>query len=509
MNEAGEAIIKLHWVDWIVIAAYIGGLLWLGFYFSRRKQTFDDYFMAGRNVPAPLLVGTLVSTFYGLDTLLGTAEVGYFEGVSAFFAYALPYAVFYVILALLSPKFKARWPHGSTMQDIVFARYGKVAGVASSVAAFVYSTNSMEMMGIGFLIRLITGWPLWVGVLIGAGIALIYTYYGGLWADIMTDFVQFCVMMITVGVGVILAWHALGGFDGLVQGLKAFTGEEDVGHYFSPGAGYLTTWTLISYSLTALVVLAEPAFFQRIFASATPRDIKVALASGVPMWISFDWAAAFLGLLGAAAVGLGLIPEVAPNEVPYAVLGTFLPVGLVGLGFAGALAAAMSTADSYFLISGGVIGYDLQKVWRPQATDKQKERWTKNGILISAALSIGLSLVFDKIMGVWVFQATVMICTSLIPVYFGTFSRRPPKKISGTLATVLGLGLSILWYAATLIFGYNDEEIGTQIIKVGNVELWQEYGIIMIVPLVFVIYVVSNLLGKKTHEQEVSGEVRA
>jgi Na+/proline symporter len=44
---------------------YLAAMLWLGFYFTKRKGGFYDYFMAGRDVPAPLLVGTLVSTFYG------------------------------------------------------------------------------------------------------------------------------------------------------------------------------------------------------------------------------------------------------------------------------------------------------------------------------------------------------------------------------------------------------------------------------------------------------------
>jgi SSS family solute:Na+ symporter len=498
--ETGEIVVSLHWIDWIIVVVYVGGMLYLGYWFSRRKKGFDDYFMAGRGIPAPLLVGTLVSTFYGLDTLFGTSEVGYFEGVSAFFAYSLPYTVLYLVMAFLSPKFKRRWPEGTTMQDISFTKYGKTAGVTSSIAAFIYSTNTMEMMGIGFLINLVTGWPFWVGVLIGAVIVLVYTYTGGLWAVIMTDFIQFCVMMIAVGIGVILAWHGLGGYDGIVEGLRAFVGEEDIGYYFSPGAGYLTTWTLIAYSITALAVLTEPAFFQRIFAAASPKEIKKAFAAGVPMWLSFDWAVTFLGMLGAAAVGLAIIPDVEPNQALFAVLGEYLPVGFLGLAFVGIFAAAMSTSDSYFLVAGGVIGYDLQKVWRPQVTDRQKERWTKNGILISAAISVGLAFVFEKIMGVWVFQATIIICTSLIPVYFGTFARKAPKKIAGTLATVVGLVLSLGWYIATVTIGYTDEEIGTQIIDVGETQLWQEYGILMIIPIVFIIYVVANFLGKKTVE---------
>jgi len=132
-----------------------------------------------------------------------------------------------------------------------------------------------------------------------------------------------------------------------------------------------------------------------------------------------------------------------------------------------------------------VAGYDLQKVWRPQLTDRQKERWIKNEILISAVISVGPALVFDKIMGVWVFQAAIIICTSLIPVQFGIF------------------------------FGYDDEDIGTQIITLGETELWQEHGLPMIVPHVFEVIAIAGPLcglpapeGSKTQvsrSQESSG----
>jgi len=501
-----ETVVTLHFGDWLIVLLYIGGMLFIGFWFARKKQGFDDYFMAGRSLTAPLLVGTLVSTFYGLDTLFGTSEVGFMDGISAFFAYSLPYTVLYIIMAILSPKFKAVFPEGTTMQDISFKKYGKTAGVITSIAAFLYSTNTMEMMGIGFLLRLTTGLPFWAGTLIGAVVVLIYTWSGGLWAVTMTDFIQFIVMMISVGIGLIVGWSAIGGYEKVWEGLVAYAGSaEDAGYFFSIGAGYLTPWTLFAYSITAFAVLTEPAFFQRIFASAGPKEIKKAFAAGVPMWLAFDWCVSFIGILAAAAVGLGVIPDIAPNEALFAVLGTYLPTGLVGLFFAGVLAAAMSTADSYFLVAGGVIGYDLYKgVINPKASGDQCERMTKIGMLISAALSLTLSFAFDRIMGVWVFQATIIICSTLVPVYFGAFSKKAPKKIAGTLASLTGLVLSIVWYLMTILVGHEDEDIGTFIITIGGADFWQEYGILIITPIVLIVFLIANAVGKKTMAQEAA-----
>ena len=97
--QVDEIIVRLHVVDWIIVCLYIAGMLWVGFYFSKKSKGFDDYFMAGRNITAPLLVATLVSTFYGLDTLFGDSEVAFFEGISSLYFYALPYTFLYFAMA--------------------------------------------------------------------------------------------------------------------------------------------------------------------------------------------------------------------------------------------------------------------------------------------------------------------------------------------------------------------------------------------------------------------------
>lgn len=78
--EETEPSISLTWVDWIIIIVFLAGMLYVGFFFQKRNQNFEDYFLASKGITMPLLIGTLVSTFFGLDTLFGTSEIGFYEG---------------------------------------------------------------------------------------------------------------------------------------------------------------------------------------------------------------------------------------------------------------------------------------------------------------------------------------------------------------------------------------------------------------------------------------------
>ena len=86
MIEVSE---HLSWIDLAIIGAYLLMLLGIGYYIMRRAPSFEEYLLAGRTMTTPILVCTLASTYYGLDVLFGTSEIGFNEGVVAFFGYSM------------------------------------------------------------------------------------------------------------------------------------------------------------------------------------------------------------------------------------------------------------------------------------------------------------------------------------------------------------------------------------------------------------------------------------
>ncbi|GIT40194.1 MAG: hypothetical protein Ct9H300mP9_0440 [Candidatus Neomarinimicrobiota bacterium] len=77
----------------------------VGIWFAKKHSDFDDFFLAGRSLTTPLLITTLISTYYGIDVLFGDSQLGFTDGVVAWFGYARPtYAFFLISAFFLGPK---------------------------------------------------------------------------------------------------------------------------------------------------------------------------------------------------------------------------------------------------------------------------------------------------------------------------------------------------------------------------------------------------------------------
>ena len=498
--EKATVDITLEWFDGAIILLYLAGLVAVGLFFRKKQQSFEDYFLASKGLTAPLLVGTLISTFYGLDTLFGTSEIGFFEGVTGFFAYALPYTGLYLLMAFLAPRFRELG--GNSFVDIMGGSYGKFAGTISACCSFFYSINTMEIMGMGFILALIFKIPFWLGVLIAAVIVVLYTSTGGLWAVAVTDMFQFTIMAVSLGVTLLICWRDLGGYSGVHDGLAAYLGD-DPWYFFSPSGGYLTAGVIAAYALTSLAVLCEPAFLQRIFASRSPKEARRALLISTPIWTAYEFACCMLGLAAVAAVGLGLIGEPHANQALLAVALRYLPPGLTGLFLAGVLAAAMSTADSYFLVSSGNLVYDIYRpLFKPDLSQDKLVSYTRRAVIISAAISVALAFYFERIMGVWVFQASILINTVLIPLYAAVFLKKLKKtKLGGSLAAATGFFGTITYYLLVTTAGRFSKDWETMVLPLNiggkTVELWQEYGIFLIPPFVLLAFLIGQIWGKE------------
>ncbi|HMP07283.1 MAG TPA: sodium:solute symporter family protein [Lacipirellulaceae bacterium] len=408
-------------LDYAVVVAYLVAMLALGAVVSTRIRGFKDYFLAGGSLTTPLLICTLVSSYYGLDVTFGTSESGFYYGVAAWWWYSLPYYGFIAFAALaVAPRLR-QFPQAMTLSDVLELRYGVAARVVGAAACFVYSAPIVAMAGMMTVLEFLGVPPGW-GLLIAVGVCAAYTMLGGLWADALSDTLQFVLMCVSLAITIPLALEWAGGWE-FIAHLPAHPETGVKSHLLHHGA--LGPWTRLAWALTGLTVLVEPAFYQRVFAAQDGRAVRRALLAGIGLWAAYDWGVTLIGLIARAAVEQGLLSEDLPGRSALLTMCVeLLPTGLRGLLVGGILAAGMSTIDSYSLLASGNLVYDVYRpLVHPAASDRRLLILTRAGVfavMVAAALA---SLMFVRMRDAWQFMASVMTSTLLIPVMGALFGR--------------------------------------------------------------------------------------
>ncbi len=369
-----------------------------------QKESMLDLLIMGRQLSLPMFVATLVATWYG--GIFGVTEIAFNQGVYNFITQGLFWYISYIIFALflinkITP-FKA-----VTLPDLIEKMFGPKSAKLTAVFNFFNVLPIAYTISVGIFLQLIFGGELLTNMVIGTGLVVAYSSWGGLRAVIFSDLIQFFIMCIGVAVILFTSIFEFGGLDFLKGTLPK--------SYFS-ATGTNTIFQTFVWGFIALSTLVDPNFYQRCFAAKSKSTAKNGILISTFIWFLFDICTTF-GAMYAKA----LIPEAESSHAYLTYAMQILPDGLRGLVLAGILATILSTLDSYLFLAGTTLAYDL-------APAKYKGRPILHhlGVIIVAVISIIMALIFDgNIKTVWKTLGSYSASCLLLPVLFGyTFPRR-------------------------------------------------------------------------------------
>jgi len=284
----------------------------------------------------------------------------------------------------------------------------------------------------------------------------------------------------------------IGGFDAVAASVPS-------GHFTI--FGDMPIWLMLAYTATNLSILVDPGFYQRVFAAKSARQARDAMLLSLLIWFAYDWLVVAGGMLAAAGVDEGILPaNLHSNDALLTAVMYALPAGFAGLFLAGVLATAMSTIDSYSLVAGANLSYDIiRPLSRRRPTDHELVRMTKLGIILSWTLGYSLAFVFDKLMALWVFQATALTSTVLVPIFVCLFWKGRKTPAACLVSFVSGLISVIAFYLLIMHFGEPNATYGTYIwsFSIGGSEyqIWQEYSLFFTLPVSVLGFVIGNCFG--------------
>ena len=209
---------NLSALDLAIIAGYMLLMMGVGALLARRGGDFTDFFLAGRALTTPILIATLVSTYYGIDVLFGTSQLAYSSGVVAWFGYSrVGYFVILVMVFALAERLKRE--DYTSLPDVMGRFYDDRSRYTAAAATFLYSVPATSLYGFGIIGSVLLGWSPVPSMLLFGSVALLYTLAGGIYAVAFTDVIQFVLMCVVLAIAVPMALGLVGGFGTLLEDL--------------------------------------------------------------------------------------------------------------------------------------------------------------------------------------------------------------------------------------------------------------------------------------------------
>ncbi|HLL10314.1 MAG TPA: VC_2705 family sodium/solute symporter, partial [Rubrivivax sp.] len=195
MALAERAGLPRGWIGVSFLALTVAVYACIGF--LCRTSHEEEYFVAGRRVPAMYNGLATASDWMSAASFIGTAGVLYLQGFAGL-AYILGWTGGYCLLALLLAPYLRRLQL-YTVPDFLGARYGgslpRLVGAGAAVGvSFVYVV--VQIYGVGLITSHLTGFGFEMGIFVGLGGVLVCSFLGGMRAVTWTQVAQYLVLII-------------------------------------------------------------------------------------------------------------------------------------------------------------------------------------------------------------------------------------------------------------------------------------------------------------------------
>lgn len=421
---------RLGAIDLGVVGIYLAANLLAGIRRSRRATSeVDDFLLAGRTLTLPAFVVTLVATWYG--GVLGVGEYAYLHGLSNWLVLGVPYYIGTYLFAVLFAE-KARRLGNATLPDVLYDAYGRGAGALGAAVVLALSLPAPYLLMLGVLLRRATGIPQAAAIVLCAAFCLAYIGARGFRSVVQTKGLQFVLMY---GGFLVLLPIAVASAGGLAA-LRAKVPAVNLSPLGDARPGYVLAWYFI-----ALQTLVEPTFFQRCFAAKSPAIARRGLFVSIAFFALFDGLTTFTGLYARA-----ILPGLPSGVDAFPALGeALLPVGLLGLFYAGMIATVLSTVDAFLFNAGITLSRDLvARAGRRAAGTISGERV---GLVAGTAIAAAVALASDSVVNLWYGFGSVGTAALLAPLLGAFFPalRPTPRWAAGGMAAAGAV--TILWLA--------------------------------------------------------------
>lgn len=430
-------------IDWLVIFLYLIGITLIGIRAIKKVRTASNFFITNRKFGKIMMMFFSFGAGTHTDQAVSVAAKTYESGASGIWyqwlwLFATP---FYWLLAPLLRRMRA-----ITTADYFSKRYGRSVEVLFALVGIAIMAVSIGVIlkGSSAIITAVSGDTISPALAIAAMTVLfvIYGVAGGLYAAIITDFIQGILTIVLSFLMLPFALNAVGG----LGGLRTIVNDPSIFSIVAPGE--ITTFYVIIISLNALIGwVTQPNAFAMCAPGKTELEARIGLVSGMLLKRICTIAWVLIGLCG---IGLYAGKTIHIDYVYGLMARDLLPIiapGLIGLFIASMLAAVMSTCDCLMVTSAALYTENIYKpLIKPDQADKHYiliGRITSAVVVISGIIvAFSLSSVVQGLELFWKVQAMMGIA-----FWVGFFWR----KATAAAAWASTLSSFVAWFFTSTI----------------------------------------------------------
>jgi len=365
---------RMSWLDYAMLLAYLGVLVGMGVYFSRREQSTENFFLAGRRAPwwaAGLSIfGTSISalTFMAIPALVYRKDWVYFLGNMMIVAVAPVVIYFYL------PFFRGL--DVTSAYEYLEKRFNVAVRLLGSGAFLLYQLGRMGVVVYlpALALAAVTGFDVYLCIVLMGVLATAYTALGGIEAVIWTDVLQVLILLAGAALSFVIIVLETPGTAGELIALAAAEGKLHAVDL---------TWDVATTGLWVVVIgnffkfwipySSDQSVVQRYLTTADERQAARSIWTNAllsaPAWLMFFSVGTALWLFYRAHPEL-LNPMSRTDEIFPWFIAQQLPAGISGLVIAALFAAAMSSLDSSMNSMATAITTDFYRRFRPEVTDR-------------------------------------------------------------------------------------------------------------------------------------------
>jgi solute:Na+ symporter, SSS family len=433
------------------VVAYLLVTITIGLLAARRVHNAKDYMVAGRSLPLYMNVATVFATWFGAETVLSVSATFAKDGLSGIPGDPFGASLCLVLAALLFAKLFYRM-NLLTIGDFYKQRYGKGVEVLTSVAIVLsyLGWTSAQMTALGLVIHVLSGAAidLNTSILLGAGVVLIYTVFGGMWSVAFTDLFQTVVILIGLSLVALLVGDLAGGAGKVISQAAA---EGKLNFFPTDSAGW---WAMAgAFFAFAFGSIPQQDVFQRMTSAKDEKTAVRGTVIGALIYFCFAFVPIFIAY--AALVSDPTMAKLFDAEdgreiqriLPDLVLGK-MPLWAQVMFFGALLSAILSTASGALLAPTSLFTENVLKPFAPRMGDKQFLLMLRVILVTFTAGALLFALNSKSTMYEMVQNAyNVTLSGAFVPLVAGAFWKRATTQ-GALFSIILGIGC---WLGASQV----------------------------------------------------------